>query len=178
MSNASCARYDRYGYSAKANSHGDLPRENAVASLDEVNAPWLFRVPPSFGQDFLQRQRFKLYADEAGAAESSVASENERLAFAWEAYNLVADKDTALVGAGDLVRWENVTARLLEVGHVPPQPLHLSKGPELAAWRGRIPRLALAGQEYPIGVSVSPETQSAARIVATVGALQETRESC
>jgi len=142
----------------------------SIASLDEVNAPWLFRVPPSFGQDFLQRQRFKLYADQPGAAESSAASRNERLARAWEAYDLVADKGTPLVGAGDLVRWENVTTTLLEVGHVPPQPLHLLKGAELASSRGRVPRLVLAGQEYPIGISVSPETQSAARIVATVGA--------
>ena len=82
---------------------------------------------------------------------------------------MAAEKGTSLVGVGDLVRWETISAKLPEVGHVTPQARRLLNGVDLSASKGRMLRLALAGQNAPIGIPVSTETQSAASIVAHLG---------
>ena len=133
----------------------------------EEKEPWLFKASPVRDEAFLLRQRFKIYAD---MASNDSLNKADRLDCALQAYKLATKQHVSLVGAADLLRWEKVTATLLQIANVPPLPVRPLQGAELASTkRDGVTTFTFPGDLNPIGVALSRETQTAAAIVTAVG---------
>jgi tetratricopeptide (TPR) repeat protein len=139
-----------------------------VEKPSEEKEPWLYKASATLDEAFLLRQRFKVFAD---LAMNESLSRSERLDCALQAYNLAVKQRVSLVGAADLLRWEKVSATLLQVGNIPPGPFQPLQGSELAVMRPRetVTTFSFPGDLNPVGVGLSRELQTAAAIVATVG---------
>jgi tetratricopeptide (TPR) repeat protein len=134
-------------------------------SREEV--PWLYEASATFDEAFLLRQQFKVFAD---LIMNKSLNQTEHLDCAIQAYNLAVTQRVSLVGTTDLLRWEKVTATLLQAANVEPLPVRPLQGAELAATkRDSVTTFSFAGDLNPTGVLLSRETQTAAAIVTAVG---------
>lgn len=143
--------------------------EPTKISSDQLNAermPWLFQSSGSLSDAFLKRQRFKIYADSVTPGQVGP----QRLAAALEAYGLVAEQQTNLVGAGDLLRWQRVESALLtSTNGQPASPRVVAvKGVQQAHAARTILPIALAGEDRPSAVAVQKETPTAVEVLRTV----------
>jgi hypothetical protein len=133
----------------------------------EDKEPWLFRASSGVDEPFLSRQRFKVYAD---LATNESLNRSRRLECALQAYNLAVKLHISLVGAADLLRWEKITATLLEIANIQPPPVRPLQGAELATTqRDKLATFSFPGDLEPLGVILNRETQTAAAIVTAVG---------
>jgi tetratricopeptide (TPR) repeat protein len=144
-------------------------REPTKFSLDQLTAertPWLFLLSENFSDAFLKRQRFKIYADCVTPGDVGP----RRLAAALEAYGLVAERQTSLVGAGDLLRWQRVeSALLISANGQPVSPRVVpGKGIQRAPGARTILPIALTGEDSPNAVAVQKETPTAVQVLRTV----------
>ena len=137
------------------------------AALSADQSPWLYRSSGTLDENFLKRQRFKIYGDIV----NSGASGPVRLAAALEAYRLVVDQRTPLVGSSDLLRWQHVDAALLASVNGLAGPARVA--PDVFAIPVLYPagsvRLTLVGEDNPSAVVISKETLAASQIVGTIG---------
>jgi tetratricopeptide (TPR) repeat protein len=144
-------------------------REPTKISSDQLNTermPWLFQSSGSFSDAFLKRQRFKIYADCVTSGDVGP----QRLAAALEAYALVAERQTSLVGAGDLLRWQRVESALLTSTNgqpTSPRIVPANDARQGPAVRTKLP-IALAGEDRPSAVAVQKETPTAVEVLRTV----------
>jgi tetratricopeptide (TPR) repeat protein len=138
----------------------------ALKEISSEKLPWLFEPSGSLTDAFLKRQRFKIYGDLLNATKD----EPQQLATALEAYRLVVDEQTSLVGAGDLLRWERTEAAILRSTNVQPgRPIVAGNDSNvIVAPRTKLP-IVLAGEDKPSTVAVQQETPAAVTILRTVG---------
>jgi tetratricopeptide (TPR) repeat protein len=136
-------------------------------ALNADQSPWLFRASEPLDESFLKRQRFKIYGDIVNSDASGLI----RLTAALEAYRLVVDQQTPLVGSSDLLRWQRVDAALLASVNGQAAPARLA--PEVPAVPVVSPagpvRLTLVGEDNPSTVIITKETLAASQIVRTLG---------
>ncbi len=144
--------------------------ESEKVTLDQMSSeklPWLFQPSGILTEPFLKRQRFKIYADLLKAAEN----EPQRLTSALEAYRLVVEQQTNLVGAGDLLRWQSVESALLTSASgqpIRPRVVVLSDFSTVVGQRTKLP-IALAGDDRPMAIAVQQETPTAVEVLRAVG---------
>jgi tetratricopeptide (TPR) repeat protein len=144
-------------------------REPTKFSLDQLTAermPWLFLSSGNFSDAFLKRQRFKIYAD----CVTPDAVGPQLLAAALEAYGLVAERQTSLVGAGDLLRWQRVESALLMSANGQPVAPRIvpGKGIQRAPGARTTLPIALTGEDSPNAVAVQKETPTAVQVLRTI----------
>jgi tetratricopeptide (TPR) repeat protein len=144
-------------------------RDPTKISLDQLTAdrlPWLFQSSGSFSDAFLKRQRFKIYADSIAPGDAGP----QGLTAALQAYGLVAEGQTSLVGAADLLRWQKVEAALLTSANG--QPVSPRVVPVRGIQRAPGPRtilpIALTGEDSPNAVAVQKETPTAVQVLRTI----------
>jgi tetratricopeptide (TPR) repeat protein len=145
-------------------------REPTKFSLDQLTAermPWLFLSSGNFSDAFLKRQRFKIYADCVTPGDVGP----QGLVAALEAYGLVAEQQTSLVGAGDLLRWQRVESALLMSVNGQPMPPRIVPGKGIRRAPGARTTLpiALTGEDSPNAVAVQKETPTAVQVLRTIG---------
>jgi hypothetical protein len=140
-----------------------------VDKPSEEKEPWLYKASTTLDEAFLLRQQFKVIAD---LTMNESLNRTARLDCALQAYNLAVKQQVSLVGAADWLRWERVSTTLLQVGNVEPHPFRPLQGSELTVIRPRqtVTTFSFPGDLNPIGVAISREAQTAAAIVAAVGA--------
>jgi tetratricopeptide (TPR) repeat protein len=135
--------------------------------LTPAKLPALFHITSAIGQAFLARQRFKICAD----AVAELKEETVRLRSALEAYRLVTEERTHLVGAADLLRWQAVESALLASTNgrpLRPRVIDL-RGAKPLEGHGQLLSITLAGSDHPVAISVQQDTPNAVAVLRTVG---------
>jgi tetratricopeptide (TPR) repeat protein len=135
--------------------------------LDRGDVPWLFEASGILTEEFLRRQRFRIYADSIGSG----THKDSELQAALDAYGLVTEQPTNLAGAGDLLRWQKIEAALLISTNAHPAPPRIIRtsvpgpGPGL---QKNLP-ITLAGADNGISIAPQQETPLAVEILRAVG---------
>ncbi|HEY6127283.1 MAG TPA: hypothetical protein VIW23_03790 [Candidatus Acidoferrum sp.] len=145
----------------------NAPNKAYQAPLTPAKLPALFRPTSAIGQAFLARQRFKICAD----ALATSKEETSRLHSALEAYRLVTEERTHLVGAADLLRWQAVESALLaSTSGRPMRPRVIDlRGAKPLDKQGQLLPITLAGNDHPVAISVQQDTPNAVAVLNTVG---------
>jgi tetratricopeptide (TPR) repeat protein len=143
------------------------PGSLSLGGLSVGQSPWLFLPSGPLDENFLKRQRFKIYGDLV----NPVGAEPVRLTAALEAYGLVVDQQTPLVGSGDLLRWQRIEAALLASvnGQAVPSRLALGGSAASTAPSTASVHLTLAGENISSAVVIPREALAASQIVRAVG---------
>ena len=165
------------------------PERVTLEGMNSEKLPWLFRPSGPVTDSFLKRQRFKIYADllkntqdeqqssksvsPVGGLQTAsfVVAYQQKLTAALEAYQLVAEQQTNLVGAGDLLRWQRTEAALLTSANgqpVRPRIVVSSDSPIRDGQRTKLP-IALAGDDRPSAIAVQRDTPTAVAVLRAVG---------
>ncbi|HEY6969222.1 MAG TPA: tetratricopeptide repeat protein [Candidatus Angelobacter sp.] len=157
---------------------GTSPPGMSAREISSDRQPWLFNFNINIpgGDDFLKRQRFKVYADLAQPALPAAWDPTA----AMEAFKLIiSGSGTPLIGATDLHRWEKVNGILHASLNAPTSgtrmalPLSFPEGTSAAdfAPRRHIPSgdgivlLTLPGETDPLRIELPPTTLILLRIV-------------
>jgi tetratricopeptide (TPR) repeat protein len=145
--------------------------------------PWLFQIDLPSMDDFLKRQRFKVFADLAAPPPTNQAAWNADPIV--QAYKIMLDRNgTPLIGATDLRRWEKVSGILLTSLSAEASPTQLApaltfpegeSAADFAPWH-HIPSgdntllLTLPGDLDPSRIQVSSVAAMAWRVVKALDA--------